>query len=116
MSSANVKQEKADHLTAPSAGSSKPTNHKSPSKCKKRRKDRQRREEYMRSAQVKEEVKKEVKEEGIIREGDVPLPPFIDIPVDKLVEMDSEALTNLMVSWYMCGYHTGYYSSLASEN
>ena len=114
MSSANVKQEKDDHSTAPSNGSSEPTHQKSPSKCKKRRKDKQRREEYMRS--VKEEVKNEVKEEGIISEGDVPLPPFIDIPVDKLVEMEGEALTNLMVSWYMCGYHTGYYSSLASDN
>ena len=72
----------------------------------------------MRTMRVKKEVKNEprVKEEKIIKEGDIPLPPFIDIPPDQLVKMDKEALTNVMVSWYMCGYHTGYYSSMCNTN
>ena len=46
----------------------------------------------------------------------IPPPPILpsleDLP-DLPGSFDKEALSNMIMSWYMAGYHTGYYRALA---
>lgn len=41
-----------------------------------------------------------------------PPPPMFSNIVDP---NDEEAVSNMLLSWYMCGYHTGYYQALQNE-
>lgn len=45
-----------------------------------------------------------------------PLPTFFDLEAASGDSLNSEALTNMLVSWFMSGYYTGYYRGLASDN